>query len=309
MSNPASPTIIQGPAIATFQGSSFYFKDSLTVAPQVETFMVGADLHGDIDERLKSISWKISGTPCGAVNEDQLNVLLQIPTVGRSLIETGNESLVIHSINGDKLTYHRACITGLPQLRLRPTETLLGPVEWTAIGKAATQPTDAAYFRTLASASFTDTTFDESEILTARYIATWGASPFNAMTSLNGFTVDFTLGVTPISADDFGVVDLICSGIGAKASFAPASLTQANLDTLGRFQNTGALLPGESFAKGGTNLVIASDVFQITLSKCGPKVPGSKYAVGSHRHDVLEWATKQTWTNGTRNALWTVEVL
>lgn len=305
-----TPTIIQGPAIATFQGVAIYFRESITVTPQVQTFMVGTDFHGDIDERLQSLSYQITGTPCGAVNEDQLNMLLAEPTVGASIFATGNDSLVIHSLAGDKFTWHRVGITAIPQLRLRPTETLLGPVTWTAIGKAATQPTDAAYFRTLASQSFADTSFDESEILTARYQAAYGAStPYDAMSSLNGFTVDFTLGTTPINADDFGIVDIIASSVMAKASFAPANLTQAQVDTLCRLQNTGAMLPGESFAKEGNTLVIASDVFQITLSKCGPKMGGQKFAVGSHRHDVIEWATKRTWTAGVKNALWTAEVL
>ena len=302
-------TIIQGPAIATFQGVHLYFRESITVTPQVQTFMVGTDFHGDIDERLTSLSYQITGTPCGAMNEDQLNVLLAEPVVGASIFASGNDSLVIHSLAGDKFTWHRVGITAIPQLRLRPTETLLGPVTWTAIGKAATQPTDAAYFRTLASQSFSNTSFEESEILTARYQAAFGSTPYDAMSSLNGFTVDFTLGTTPINADDFGIVDIIVNSAMAKASFAPANLTQAQVDTLCRLQNTGAMLPGQSFAKAGTDLVISSDVFQITLSKCGPKMGGQRFAVGSHRHDVIEWTTKRTFTSGVKNALWTAEVL
>lgn len=57
-----TPTIIQGPAIATFQGSAIYFRESITVTPQVQTFMVGTDLHGEIDERLQSLSYQITGT-------------------------------------------------------------------------------------------------------------------------------------------------------------------------------------------------------------------------------------------------------
>jgi hypothetical protein len=36
---------------------------------------------------------------------------------------------------------------------------------------------------------------------------------------------------------------------------------------------------------------------------------GQKFAVGSHRHDVIEWTTKRTFTAGVKNALWSPEVL
>lgn len=307
------PTIIQGPAIVIFNGLSYYFKDGLKRSIRRESFDVETDAHGKVDTRLKSTLVEISGTPAGQLPSDA-NLAKMFPyalaDIGKSVFGSPDKTLVIHTLGGQTITYARAAITKLPLLRLKPTDTLFGEMTWTALGKSATQPTAAGYWDTIASAAFSDATFDAAAIQTARYEAAWGASaPYNSMGSLNGFEFELTLDLVPTEVDDFGVVDMSLRSISGMARFAPASLSEAQVEAMMALQDTGAVLPGQSFAKAGTDLVIASDVFSATLHKCGPVDIESTFATGQHRHGTITFAARRAWSGGNASPLWTFDVL
>lgn len=305
------PTIIQGPAIVIFNGVSYYFKDGLKRTMRRETFTVGADGYGQSQTRLKSTVIELSGTPAGQL-PSQVNLGKMYPygaaEIGASVFGSPDKALVIHTKAGQTITYGRGAITKVAPLRLRPTDTLFGEMTFTCLGKSTVQPNVANSWNTLATAAFADTTFDASAIQTARYEAAWGASPFNLMSALNGFEVEIGLDLTPIETDDFGVVDMILTSMSAAARFAPASLTEAQVETLLGLQDTTALLPGQSVAKAGNDLVISSDVFTVTVHNCGPVDFESTFAAGTHRHGVMNFVANRKWTAGVAQPLWTFGV-
>lgn len=307
------PTIIQGPAIVIFKGLSYYFKGGLKRSIKRSTFDVESDAHGKVDTRLKDSMVELSGTPAGQITTD-VNLAKMFPytlaDIGKSIFGSSDSSLVIHTLDGNTITYARGAISRLPLLRLKPTDTLFGDITFTCLGERAVQPTAAGYFSTLASAAFSDATFDGDTIKTARYQAAWGVSaPYDVMGSKDGFEFELGLDLVPVSVDDFGVVDMTLKSISGMARFAPASLTEAQVDTLLALQDTDAVLPGQSVAKGNKDLVISSDVFSATLHKCGPVEMESTFTVGDHRHGTIAFAARRTWTSGAANPLWTFDVL
>lgn len=309
---PPLPSIIQGPAIVIFNGQSYYFKGGIKRSVKRATFDVESDAAGFSDRRLKSTMVEISGTPAGQLTTDAAFGKLfpyAVTDIGKSVFGNADAPLVIHTKAGQTITYARAALTKLPGLRLKPTDTLFGDITFTCLGKSTVQPTAAGSFNAVASSAFTDATFDGDTIKTARYQAAWGAAPYDVMGSKEGFEIDIAMDLQPIEVDDFGVVDMVLKSLVATAKFAPSNLTEDQVNTLLATQDADVVLPGQSLAKAGRDLVISSDVFAATLYKAGPVDADSSFDVGQHRHGDITWVSRRSWTAGTANPLWLFDVL
>ena len=179
---------------------------------------------------------------------------------------------------------------------------------FTCLGAPNVQPTNAPAWQAIADAAFGDASFDETAIITDTYTASYGASPYNVMGSMAGFEVDFVAGLETITADDFGIVDIILKSLTATAKFAPSNLTEAQMYTLLANQGGSYVFPGQSLSKNNTNLVItgsgnAAHTLTVTINNAGPKQAGFVYSASKHRFDAIEFTTKRTWTGGIANPL------
>lgn len=321
MSNPILPTILVSPAIVTWNGYSYYFKNGLKAEFKRETFKVNSDLAGQFDERMKSQMTVVSGQPVGALSSASLAACFPYPVslVGGSIFGATDLPLVIvtkfggASNAGQTITYPRAALTKFPPLRLKPTDTLFGDLEFTCMGDPTAQPNTSTAWETIASAAFTDSTFDETQIITDTYTAAYGSAPFNSIGSMAGFEIDITMAINQITADDFGIVDMTLKELTATAKFAPSNLTQAQVATLLNYQGSGYVFPGQSLSKSNTDLVITGSgngahVMTATIKNAGPKQASFMYDAAKHRFDAVEFTSKRTWTTGTANALWTLTV-
>ena len=63
----STPAIISGPAIVLWNGASYYFKSGLSNVVKRETFKVEV-LGAEIDERLKSQTAEVSGSPASQLD-------------------------------------------------------------------------------------------------------------------------------------------------------------------------------------------------------------------------------------------------
>jgi len=325
MSNPTPilPTIIAGPAIVTWNGNSYYSRAGIKAEFKRETFKITTDADGDIDERMKSQMTEVSFQPAGMCGAASTTMAPYFPyavsAIGKSIFGPTNLPLVIVTKfggtgnAGQTITYPRGAVTKFPPLRLKATDTLFGDMTFTCLGDPTVQPNGANAWETIASATFADTTFDETQITTDLYVAAYGSSPYNAMGSMAGFEVNLAMATDTINADDFGHVDMILKSLTATAKFAPSNLTQAQMAALLSYQNTGYIFPGQSLANAGTDLVIAgagkgARVLSVTIHKAGPKQGGFMYSTGKHRLAAVEFTSKRTWSGGTPNDLWTIAV-
>ncbi|MDB6064945.1 MAG: hypothetical protein JWR26_1153 [Pedosphaera sp.] len=321
MSNPILPVIIVGPAIVTWNGYSYYFKAGLKSEFKRETFKITTDFDGEIDERMKSQRTEISGQPVGMLSTAGIAAMFPygVSAVGKSIFGATDLPLVIVTKfggtgnAGQTITYPRGALSKFPQLRLKPTDTLFGDLTFTCLGDPAVQPNTAGAWNTIASATFADTNFDETQIITDTYSAAYGASPYNAIGSMAGFEIDIAMQTAPIPADDYGVVDMILKSLTATAKFAPSNLTEAQVYTLLNGQGSGYVFPGQSLSKANTDLVIAGSgnaarTLTATIKNAGPKQAGFMYSTDKHRHEAVEFTSKRTWTSGGTNALWTLSV-
>ena len=321
MSSPVLPVIIVGPAIVTWNGYSYYFKGGVKAEFKRETFFIETDFDGKIDERHKSQMTVVSGQPVGMMSTGGMSAMYPygVSAVGKSVFGASDLPLVIVTRfggtgnNGQTITYARGALTKTPQLRLKPTDTLFGDMEFTCLGDPTVQSNTANAWNTIASATFADTTFDETQIITDIYSAAYGSAPYNSIGSMAGFEIDLAIGLATIVADDFGNVDMILKELTATARFAPSNLTEAQVNTLLNQDNTGYVFPGQSLSKANTDLIITGSgnngkTLTATIKKAGPKQAGFMYSTDKHRHEAVEFTSKRTWTTGVANALFTLSV-
>ncbi|ODU24768.1 MAG: hypothetical protein ABS95_01490 [Verrucomicrobia bacterium SCN 57-15] len=302
------PSIISEPSVLVYNGNSFYSKDGFKLNYKRDTFKVVSDMAGELDERLLRDSVEISWNPAGQITAINKFIPFTVADIGKSIFKLADNSVVIWTKSGKKHTWQRGAITKMPQLRLQPSDTLFGDMTITCIGKAATQPTDPAYFKAITSVPFADATFDETAILTAIYSAAWGAAPYAAMGAMNGFQIDIGMTTSTITCD-LGIADITLSSLSAGARFAPSNLSEADMDALFDFQDAGAVLPGQSITKKDRDLVISSDVFSATIYKAGPKGYAQMFASGKQMHDAIEWGSRRTWAVGVADPLFALSVL
>jgi len=105
----------------------------------------------------------------------------------------------------------------------------------------------ATAWQAIADSTFADATFDETKIVTDIYTARTARAVQRDWFD-GGFEVDIAMATDIITADDFGVVDMILKSLTATAKFAPGNLTQAQVSALLNAQDTGYVFPGQSLS-------------------------------------------------------------
>jgi hypothetical protein len=299
------PLTIQGPAIVTFNSMSYYVQKDVKVDYKRETFNPASAIWGEIGERHKSDMFEISFTPVGQLPSTSNFTSKYYPytpsLVGKSIL---GGAVVIHSFSqGKTYTYHRGGITKMATLFLHPLKTLFGPMTMVAIGKAATDATDAAFMKTVATAAFADTSFDGAQVTTEIYEAAWGPdAPYSAMGSHDGFEVEQTMSVKNLESADRGITDIILEKLGCTVKFPPSNLTHAQIDTLLNFQDAAVKRPGATL--GGTNdLVITGTTLTVTCVKVGPKGGGYIHELGVNEAQGVEFVNNMVFASGVGQRL------
>jgi hypothetical protein len=304
-------TFIAGPAIVTFDSGVYYTQGNITVRSRVETFNIETSMAGKIDERLKSKSYEISFTPCGQINATLLGKMFPygVANVGAGIFGAVDKTLVIHTLGGVVHTYSRAALTKSPGIRLSAGATAFTEMTFLALLKTSTEYSTEAAFSAVTAAALSDANFSEAQIFTPGYTAAYGTSPYAAMESQNGFQVDIGYEFTEGRVDRYGLVQMRLKSITAGARFTPIGLTEAQWDTLVLPDGSGAVLPGESLSKAGTDLVIskAATHLKVTIYDAGIKDHGLSFG-DDPRLGELTFTSKRTWAVGVASNLFLIEI-
>lgn len=304
-------TFIAGPAIVTFDGQTFSTKGDITVKNSRETFDVNSSRHGLIDKRLKSYAIEISFQPVGEVEALTKYFPYTVADIGASIFSATDKPLVIQTLAGQAFTFARAAMIKMPALKLSATDTMFGDMTFLCILKSATDFITAGSLLGVAPVAFADTTFDETKITTPGYTAAYGLTPYSAMESLDGFSVEIGMDIIRDYVDRFGIVGARLKSLSATAKFTPIGLTEAQWATLVNLDGATVVIPGQSVAKAGTDLVITGGTtplaISITLHKAGIVTDGLNFGE-KPRLGELDFVTKRTWTTGVANPLWTFAV-
>ncbi len=312
MTNVFTPAnFIAGPAIITYDSNVIYTKDDIGVNCARETWDVLTSRHGKIDTREKSLSAEISFVPCGMIANLTKFFPYAPADIGKSIFPAVDVPLVIHTLGGVKYTFGRGAVSKMPPLKLAATDTFFGGMSFLCLRKSAIDPVTADAFVKVESAAFTDASFDETKISSPGYTAAWGTSPYDVIESLDGFNVEIGMEIIRDYVDRFGCVGARLKSLSASARFTPVGLTEAQWATMLAMDGASAILPGQSVANAGTDLVITGGTsplaVSVTIAKAG--IASGGLAFGEKpRLGELQFASRQSWTAGVADDLFTFDV-
>jgi len=234
-------TIIRGPAIVTYDSVVMYTEGDITFRLVLTRADINVSAFSKVDERLDDITTEVSFTPAGVWAYRTVLLPHTTPSIGSSIIGATDKDLVIHTLAGKTITVRACAITSMPQVNFGTTQQLWGAVTFTGVGTNTTAWSHASKRVLDATATFSDTSFDPTAILTQPYTVAWGASsPWNAITTEDGVRVSFELDAQPVKVDSEGTVDMTLENVQVIARMKPVGVSEADVIALLKAQDTGA---------------------------------------------------------------------
>lgn len=297
---PANRTsIIRGGAQITYAAQKFYTRGTISIERVTETFPLTVDGFGEIDQRVDNVMHRIRFTPEG--NLFNSYGVLYAPLalgIGASLFGAADDTLVIKPfLAGQQMvTYHNVAITRMPTLRLSAGETILGEIEFTALTKNATLPSEADSLLTYAAHSAPDHSLvNFANITTDSWSAAWGLAPWNAFEALEGWSIEPEMEATPVAVDSAGVIDYTVSRLGCRARAIPLGPTSTDIFTALQHQG-GNARRGRSLNLNAPDLVLTNSggQFTITMHNAGLSQDSQAYGDRANRNGECLWvATRE----------------
>lgn len=288
------PLRITGPAVAIFNGVTYYFQDGLRGRLNRNTDNITVDNFGAIAAIAKDFIVEFTGKPAGVLDDTYLESMFPDARNkhGQSVFGSTDLPLVIwaqHPFNGsdlNKVTWKRGAISKSPGIMCTATrgQIVSGEITFTALMASDFDLTAADAWYSAVNAAFTGDVLDVDNIRYARYTAALGvrSSPYDEMLAIDGFELEATFGTKDITVDNFGIIDRVydANSYIASCKFKPANLLKAEVDSLIQVQDTTALLPGDEIGGNNEDLVISSDRLVVTLKNCGALSSEDLYQTG-----------------------------
>ena len=300
----ARASIVRGPAVVIFGGLTMYTESDISLTPKLSSQPINTSFFGEVDAVDTDAQVDINFTPSGV----WAYRTALLPNASRAIgsdIYGSDATCIIHSLAGEKLTFYATALTKMPQLRFAVKSPLFGPVTITAIRKDATAWSTADSLYKVESAAFSDTSFTRASILQQLYTFTYGASPWNAISTEMGVTIDFNVQLTPAFLEETGTCGMAFGGISAVVRFSPRTVTAANMLDLLVVQGTGAG-PGTRRSAREADFVVAGTGVAFTLKNCHPLESGVQFGSVTPRPGEIALGTSRSFTTGAMDALFTM---
>jgi hypothetical protein len=301
-----------GPGILTFDSQVFYSAGDIIATPTIDTFKIPTSMYGEVDERLNDVIWEITLTPAGQWSAGHIGVLWPYtnPTIGGSVFGSSDKNVVINSLAGQQMTFKAGAVTGMPDIILSAGKTPIGQLTMQCIGADNTAWSDSAKRAAVAAVAFSDTSFDPDDIKTVPISAAWGAvSPWDDISTQDGWVISFDMAFTDIRTDTDGLVDRRIANVGVMAKCIPVGISETQLLSLLKIQDTG-IARGVSLSGNANDLVLdgGSGNPKVTINQASPKEGPFNWGQESNRTGEIGFVATMEFATGARQALFAVEV-
>lgn len=220
--------IISGPALIKFGGQSFWSKGDVTVTFPQKRYTLATAHHGKLGERVTDRRVVVSFEPSGRLTAGQIPLLWPYAShsPGVSLYSAVDVPLVVHGMDGVKLTVKASAVTQMPSIRFSTNNTAVGQVQFTGLVAEGMSPLAENLF-TFERATYPgDAGFAPGNIVTAAPEITWQTQTFQTE---GGVEIKFGLRVTEHAVDGIGTVDMKLAGVDVSATMIPVGLTAESM--------------------------------------------------------------------------------
>ena len=305
-------TVIAGPCLVTFAGSTFWSKGDVTLKPVFDKFDVETSSWGTVDTRVKNKKYTVAFEPDGRMTSALMAVLWPYggAATGLSLFGATDRPLIIHGRDGTKVTLSNAALTKMPAIRFGVSVTMAGACEFTCLLALSTAVTaTAAYLVVSALAYPAETGWLASDILSAPASATWGSSPWAAFqVDSPGWEITPTLKLSNVDVDSYGTVDMLLQGIEVSAKATPIGPAIGDIVTA----MDGAGEMGRSTASAGTELVITAGatpkLFTVTVYNAALVDSDMAWGAAKKRIGACTWQATRTVAAGVADPLFSISI-
>lgn len=210
-------------------------------------------------------------------------------TGDHALIE--QEPLIIHTYANRRIVFPNAAVVAMPPIIHSASATLIGQVGFAAFRKNNAPWSEASSLWSATKALLVEPALDRTEILTQEYSAAWGAAPWDAFKFRAACTLTPQLTTAPAGNDGRGDLGLKIATIGATATGARDSATEAQLlDVLG--MQGGTVARGKS--KTRADLTITGTGVHNTLYNAAATALPQTFDVSSPRGGEVAWVSSRT---------------
>ena len=236
-------TLVKGPATITHKGVTLITTDDFEVKPVLGLDETGSSFFGRIDDTLSTILWELSFSPLGVATIAMFE-MLWYPVLnyvrGLSIFGSTDSDIVIHSIDGMKLTLKAGGISAVPEVTLAAVGNMFGSCTMQGVGATGLEWSAAAKRYVLETQAHAGYALDRTKILKLPYKCTWGASPFAAFDTKTGMKISAALSFLQddVTNND-GIVDRCLDKVTVSAKGEPVGITADALLARIPLQGTG----------------------------------------------------------------------
>jgi len=310
-------TIIAGPCLITFAGSTFLSKGDVTLKPVFDKFDVETSVLGKVSERIRNKKYTVTFEPDGRMTSALIAVMWPYGATvfGSSIFGTSgalgtDRPLVIHGVDGVKVTLSNAALTKMPSIRMGVSVTCAGTCEFTCLLANSTAVTASSAYLIVSTLAFPgETGWLAADILTGPTAATWGSSPWTAFAVDNpGWEITPTLKLSDVMADSFGTVDMILQGLEVTAKATPVGPAVSDIITA----MSGAAEMGSAIGVAAQPLTITMGTTPklITVAVANAAMIDSDlgWSAAKKRVGSCTWQATRTVTTGVADPLFTIGI-
>lgn len=305
--------MVRGAAIVTWNGATFFMRDSLIPKHSPVWKPVGCTHLGQIDKYRSDLVIKNTLQLFGLwSNLDKLfPSALMNPVVGTSLFGT-DLPMVIQAKNNDNITYPNTQLTKLSDVFLGVDEEMFAAtVEFTSLisntALATGGPEIAGAYFTRGTATYTETSFALTNFLKTRWTAAWGTKTgYTSFIGQKGFNIAWNLDLKPSVVDGYGTVDMIIGegGLVAAMKCVPIGPTGANADTAQAIHAANGTLLGA----GGADITMTAlaGSHAVALKTANLVETSTAFGIEPLRVNEHTWETTRAVTTGGVGAVATL---
>lgn len=304
----ARSDIKRGPGAVIFNTSTTIFsKADIEASIELQTSPTPSSVHGNIGDVVLDAMAKVVVPPLG--EWEALAVLFPYASMapGTSLFGDTDKPLKVWGVDGVSLLFAAAAITKMASIRCTPSETLLSPIEFTCLRPDAAAWATANSLYTVTTEAFASyAAFSKAAVLRVAFAAAWGSSPWDAIRTADGWTIDFDLKTKEVPDDALGIQDYTFEDLEVRAKCTPIGKTMAQLLSALAIQG-GTARRGQALL-GTSDLVLtgAGGSPVITLNKPAIKTAGEKWGDTTLRHGEIGFVAQRTFSSGVPDALFTL---
>lgn len=296
--------VIRGPGTVTLGAVQMFDREGISADIEIPTFDVPVSAYGNVDTRRRDAIGRINFRPCGTLTANILAALFPHgdPDIGGSLLGSADVACAVHSLAGQKVTFHACALSKMPNLKLSTIETAFaGDAEITALIKNTVARTTDNSMYTVAAEAWAGT-FDKDDIKGGVYQGTWNSVTFQ---TAEGWDIEFDMGVEPQYADGVGTYDLMLTSVTVRAKCRPIGISESTL--LGYLNVQGATAALGSTMRTGEDLVIAATGgLTVTLKDAAVIRGPMKWGNTDLRIDEIGWVAHRSIDEGTPGDLFSV---